>query len=167
MRSARRPKHLPKFGTLPLHATGEGAERGTAPQYVAPGRYYIVDLARRQPKSGGNSLKVGRAQYQADQSRDDRQRTSGRDSSSQRAPNLTRSVADRPQRHLIRELCQSPIVRPNAVKLVLTLASIAVSAAALISSTPLGPSTELVHSPETPVLASTTGNSPRLSLTAC
>ena len=61
MRSARRPKHLPKLGTLPLHATGEGAERGTAPQYVAPGRYYIVDLARRQPKSGGNSLKFGRA----------------------------------------------------------------------------------------------------------
>jgi hypothetical protein len=54
MRSARRPKHLPKFGTLPPHATG-------APQYVAPGRYYIVDLARRQPKSGGNSLKFGRA----------------------------------------------------------------------------------------------------------
>ena len=31
---------------LPLHATGEGAERGTAPQHVAPGRYYIIDLVR-------------------------------------------------------------------------------------------------------------------------
>ena len=61
------------------------------------------------------------------------------------APYRARSAADSPQRHRTKAACQSFIVLLKAVKLPATLAPKAVSAVALTSSAPRGPSTVLIH----------------------
>ncbi len=150
------------------NAAGERAVRGVIAQGIAAGGNDAVDLFGRQAETRRNDFEFGGSR------RIELIETDAADKEfhvmtvpAGRAPYLARSAADRPQRHLTSEPCQSCMMPLNAVKLWLTLASIAVSAAALTSSTPDGPSIVLIQSPATPVLASTTRNSPRRSLTAC